>query len=45
VFDRASVNVSQVHYADEPTRKLASATALSTIIHPAHRGRRRGTCT
>jgi coproporphyrinogen III oxidase len=36
VFDRASVNVSQVHYDDEPTRKLASATALSTIIHPAH---------
>jgi coproporphyrinogen III oxidase len=36
VFDRASVNVSQVHYDDEPARKLASATALSTIIHPAH---------
>jgi coproporphyrinogen III oxidase len=36
VFDRASVNVSQVHYDDEAARKLASATALSTIIHPAH---------
>jgi coproporphyrinogen III oxidase len=36
VFDRASVNVSQVHYDDEPAKKLASATALSTIIHPAH---------
>lgn len=36
VFDRASVNVSQVHYDDEPTRPLGSATALSTIIHPAH---------
>ncbi len=36
VFDRASVNVSQVHYADEPARTLASATALSTIIHPRH---------
>lgn len=36
VFDRASVNVSQVHYDDEPDKKLASATALSTIIHPAH---------
>jgi coproporphyrinogen III oxidase len=36
IFDRASVNVSQVHYDDEPTRKLASATALSTIIHPAN---------
>jgi len=35
-FDRASVNVSQVHYDDEPARKLASATALSTIIHPRH---------
>jgi coproporphyrinogen III oxidase len=36
VFDRASVNVSQVHYDDEPAKKLGSATALSTIIHPAH---------
>ncbi len=36
VFNRASVNVSQVHYDDEPAKKLASATALSTIIHPAH---------
>lgn len=34
VFDRATVNVSQVHYDDEPARNLASATALSTIIHP-----------
>lgn len=34
VFDRASVNVSQVHYDDEPARKLASASALSTIVHP-----------
>ncbi len=33
-FDRASVNVSQVHYDDLPERKLASATALSTIVHP-----------
>jgi coproporphyrinogen III oxidase len=36
VFDRASVNVSQVHYDDEPARRLSSATALSTIIHPRH---------
>jgi len=36
VFDRASVNVSQVHYDDEPDKRLASATALSTIIHPRH---------
>jgi coproporphyrinogen III oxidase len=34
VFNRASVNVSQVHYDDEPARRLGSATALSTIIHP-----------
>lgn len=33
-FNRASVNVSQVHYDDDPTKKLGSATALSTIIHP-----------
>lgn len=36
VFDRASVNVSQVHYDDDPTKSLASATALSTIIHPTN---------
>jgi coproporphyrinogen III oxidase len=35
-FDRASVNVSQVHYDDEPDKRLSSATALSTIIHPRH---------
>lgn len=35
-FDRASVNVSQVHYDDEPEKRLSSATALSTIIHPRH---------
>jgi coproporphyrinogen III oxidase len=34
LLDRASVNVSQVHYDDEPSRKLGSATALSTIVHP-----------
>ena len=36
MFDRASVNVSQVHYDDEPAKRLSSATALSTIIHPRH---------
>jgi coproporphyrinogen III oxidase len=36
VFDRASVNVSQVHYDDDPSKRLSSATALSTIIHPRH---------
>lgn len=35
-FNRASLNVSCVHYDDEPRRRLASATALSTILHPAH---------
>jgi len=34
LIDRGSVNVSQVHYDDDPARKLASASALSTIIHP-----------
>lgn len=33
-FNRAAINVSSVHYDDEPARKLAGATALSTIIHP-----------
>lgn len=36
LFNRASANVSCVHYDDEPGRKLASATALSTILHPRH---------
>lgn len=34
IFNRASVNVSQVHYNDDPSKRLSSATALSTIIHP-----------
>lgn len=34
VFNRASVNVSCVHYDDTPDKRLGSATALSTIIHP-----------
>ena len=34
VFDRGSVNVSQVHYDDDDQKKLGSATAISTIIHP-----------
>jgi len=36
LFNRAAINVSHVHYDDDPNRKLGSATALSTIIHPAH---------
>ncbi len=36
VFNRAAVNFSCVHYGDEPGKRLASATALSTIIHPDH---------
>lgn len=35
-FNRASVNTSQVHYDDDPAKKLASASALSTIIHPSN---------
>lgn len=34
MFNRASVNVSQVQYEKDPTRKLASATAISSIVHP-----------
>lgn len=34
VFNRVAVNVSGVHYDDLPDRRLGSATALSTIIHP-----------
>jgi len=36
VFNRASVNVSQVHYDEDETKKLSSATAISAIIHPAN---------
>lgn len=35
-INRAAVNVSHIHYGDEPAKKLSSATALSTIIHPAN---------
>jgi coproporphyrinogen III oxidase len=34
LFNRGSVNYSQVHYDDDTTKKLSSATAISTIIHP-----------
>ena len=34
LFGRGSVNVSQVHYDDKPEKKLGSASAISTIIHP-----------
>ena len=36
LFGRASINVSQVHYDDDPAKQLGSATAISTIIHPCH---------
>lgn len=36
VFNRASVNISQIHYDDMPDKKLSSASAISTIIHPAN---------
>jgi coproporphyrinogen III oxidase len=34
LFNRASVNTSQVQYDDDEARQLASASAISTIIHP-----------
>ncbi|HHS92556.1 MAG TPA: coproporphyrinogen III oxidase, partial [Campylobacterales bacterium] len=34
IFDRGSVNISQVHYDDKDEKKLSSATAISCIIHP-----------
>ena len=34
LFNRASVNVSQVQYTDMPEKKLDAASAISTIIHP-----------
>ena len=34
IFNQASVNVSQVQYDTDDTKALASATALSSIIHP-----------
>ena len=34
LFNRGSVNVSQIQYDDIPEKKLGSATAISTIIHP-----------
>lgn len=33
-FNNASINTSQVHYESVPEKKLNSATALSSIIHP-----------
>ena len=34
LFNRASVNISQIHYDDMPDKALGSASAISTIIHP-----------
>ncbi len=36
IFNRASINVSQVQYENLPEKRLNAATALSTIIHPAN---------
>ena len=36
LLNRGSLNVSCVHYDDLPEKKLASATALSCILHPIH---------
>ena len=33
-FNTASVNVSQVHYENDESKSLNSASAISTIIHP-----------
>lgn len=35
VFHTASLNVSAVHYDQDPVKKLRTAIALSAIIHPA----------
>lgn len=34
VFNRACINISQVHYDAMPHKKFSSASALSAIIHP-----------
>jgi len=36
VYNRASVNTSQVQYDDDAAKALASASAISTIIHPVN---------
>ena len=36
IFNRASINTSQVHYDDAPAKPLGSANALSAIVHPRH---------
>lgn len=36
MLGRASVNVSAIQYDDLPEKRLSSATALSTIVHPTH---------
>ena len=34
LFNTGSINVSQVHYDEDDSKNLKSATAISTIIHP-----------
>ena len=36
LLNRASLNVSAIHYDDLPDKRLSSATALSCIVHPQH---------
>ncbi|RME85255.1 MAG: coproporphyrinogen III oxidase [Zetaproteobacteria bacterium] len=36
IFASATINVSQVHYTDDPARPLLAASAISAIVHPAH---------
>ncbi|MEZ4459135.1 MAG: coproporphyrinogen III oxidase [bacterium] len=35
-FNRASINISAIQYDDMPDKRLSSATAISTIIHPSN---------
>eukprot|EP00658_Telonema_sp_P-2_P072527 TRINITY_DN61659_c0_g1_i1.p1 TRINITY_DN61659_c0_g1~~TRINITY_DN61659_c0_g1_i1.p1 ORF type:complete len:416 (+),score=69.49 TRINITY_DN61659_c0_g1_i1:187-1434(+) len=36
IFNRASVNVSGVHYDDKPSSPVSGATAISVILHPTN---------
>lgn len=36
LFNRASINVSQVQYEYDPKKTMSSATAISAIVHPHH---------
>jgi coproporphyrinogen III oxidase len=38
ILNRGSLNISSVHYDNLPEKRLASATALSCIVHPLYPG-------